>query len=62
MIGCKYLRNHKTLEPEPNPKFRGPVGRRIAARFLRGVGDASVDVFWNAIQASEGPQESNNLR
>ena len=62
IIESKHHRNHKTLEPEPNPKFRGPVGRRIAAPFLRGQEMHPVDVLWNEIQASDGSQESNNLR
>lgn len=28
VIESKHHRNHKPLEPEPNPRFRGQVGRR----------------------------------
>jgi hypothetical protein len=30
IIESKPHRNHKTLEPEPNPRFKGLVGRRIS--------------------------------
>ena len=63
IIESKHHRNHKTLEPEPNPKFRGPVGRRIAAPFLRGQEMHPVDVLWNQIwellQLSELSSESS---
>jgi len=49
IIESKHHRNHKTLEPDLNPKFRGPVGRRIAAPFLRGQEMHPVDFLWNEI-------------
>jgi len=52
IIESKHHRNHKTLEPDPNPKFRGPVGRRIAAPFLRGQEMHPVDVLWNEIASN----------
>jgi hypothetical protein len=49
IIESKHHRNHKTLEPEPNPKFRGLVGRRISWPMM-GIEDKhSVDVLWDRI-------------
>jgi len=61
IIESKHHRNHITLEPEPNPKFRGLVGRRIAVANIGGNDLHPVDVLWNQIHASDEPQESNNL-
>jgi hypothetical protein len=47
IIESKHHRNHSTLEPDPNPKFRGPVGRRISAPFLRAQEMHPLDVLWN---------------
>ena len=52
IIESKHHRNHITLEPEPNPKFRGLVGRRIAVANIGGNDMHPVDVLWNRI-ASE---------
>ena len=49
IIESKHHRNHKTLEPEPNPKFRGLVGRRIAAPFINGSDIHPVDALWDRI-------------
>ena len=49
IIESKHHRNHKTLEPEPNPKFRGLVGKRIAAPFIHGNDMHPVDELWNEI-------------
>jgi len=49
IIESKHHRNHKTLDPEPNPKFRGLVGRRISWPMM-GIEDKhSVDVLWDRI-------------
>ena len=54
MIESKHHRNHKTLEPEPNPKFRGKVGRRITLPLMPLDWQHSVDVLWDgAIAASK---------
>jgi len=50
IIESKHHRNHSTLEPEPNPKFRGIVGRRIAVANIGGNGMHPVDVLWDSIQ------------
>jgi len=50
IIESKHHRNHITLEPEPNPKFRGLVGRRIAAPFIHGNDMHPVDELWDSIQ------------
>ena len=49
IIESKHHRNHSTLEPEPNPKFRGLVGRRIIVANIDGNDMHPVDVFWNEI-------------
>jgi len=49
IIESKHHRNHSTLEPEPNPKFRGPVGRRIAVANIGGNDMHPVDMLWNEI-------------
>ena len=49
IIESKHHRNHKTLEPEPNPKFRGLVGKRIAVANIGGNDMHPVDVLWNWI-------------
>ncbi len=52
IIESKHHRNHKTLEPAPNPKFRGLVGRRIAAPFLNGSDIHPVDALWDRVVAA----------
>jgi len=49
IIESKHHRNHSTLEPEPNPKFRGLVGRRIAVANIGGNDMHPVDELWNRI-------------
>ena len=49
IIESKHHRNHITLEPEPNPKFRGLVGRRIAVANIGGNDMHPVDELWNRI-------------
>ena len=51
IIESKHHRNHSTLEPEPNPKFRGLVGRRIAVANIGGNNMHPVDVLWDEIFA-----------
>lgn len=57
IIESKHHRNHKTLEPEPNPKFRGLVGRRIAVVFLNGDDVHPVDDLWDRITSEPSNQE-----
>lgn len=49
IIESKHHRNHKTLEPEPNPKFRGLVGRRITMPLMPMEWRHPVDVLWDRI-------------
>jgi hypothetical protein len=49
IIESEHHRNHITLEPEPNPKFRGLVGKRIAVPLINGNDMHPVDVLWNKI-------------
>ena len=52
IIESKHHRNHKTLEPEPNPKFRGLVGRRITWPLMGTDAKHHVDVKWDLIVQS----------
>jgi hypothetical protein len=47
IIESKHHRNHKTLEQEPNPRFRGPVGRRISMPLQAKDWQHPVDELWN---------------
>jgi hypothetical protein len=49
IIESQRHRNHKTLEPEPNPKFRGPVGRRITMPLQTKDWQHPVDELWDEI-------------
>jgi hypothetical protein len=49
IIESKHHRNHKTLEPETNPKFRGLVGRRISMPLQVNDWQHPVDVLWERI-------------
>jgi hypothetical protein len=50
IIESKHHRNHKTLEPEPNPKFRGLVGRRITMPLQPKDWQHPVDALWEQIR------------
>jgi hypothetical protein len=47
IIESKHHRNHKSLEPEPDPKFRGLVGRRITMPLMPLDWRHEVDVLWD---------------
>ena len=49
IIESNHHRNHKTLGPEPNPKFRGLVGRRITMPLMPKDWRHEVDVLWDQI-------------
>ena len=49
IIESVHHRNHKTLEPEPNPKSRGPVGRRIRMPLQPADWLHPVDVLWDLV-------------
>ena len=49
IIESKHHRNHKTIEPEPNPKFRGLVGKRITMPLARQDWRHEVDMLWDRI-------------
>jgi hypothetical protein len=53
IIEFKHHRNHKTLEPEPNPKFRGLVGRRISWPMMGLEDKHSVVVLWDRMARYE---------
>ncbi len=60
IIESKHHRNHSTLEPEPNPKFRGLVGRRIAVAIIGGNDMQPVDALWNRI--ANDPRAQNRYK
>jgi hypothetical protein len=49
IIESNHHRNHKTLEPEPNPKSRGSVGRRISMPLQALDWQHPVDVLWDSL-------------
>ena len=49
MIKSKHHRNHKTLEPEPNPKFRGLVGKRITMPLMPNSWRHPLDLRWDSM-------------
>jgi hypothetical protein len=55
IIESKHHRNHKTLEPEPNPKFRGPVGQRISMPMQAKDWQHPVDELWDRMAQKFNP-------
>ena len=53
IIESKHHRNHKTLEPEPNPRFRGLVGRRISMPLQAKDWQHPVDELWDRMARYE---------
>jgi len=53
IIESKHHRNHKTLEPEPNPRFKGLVGRRISMPLQALDWQHPVDELWNQIDPTK---------
>ena len=53
IIESKHHRNHKTLEPEPSPEFRGPVGQRISMPLHSKNWQHPVDVLWDRLVRAE---------
>jgi hypothetical protein len=51
VIESKHNRNHKTLNQEPNPMFRGQVGKRIAMPFSPIDWKHPVDELWESVLA-----------
>ena len=49
IIESEHHRNHKTLEPEPNPRFRGLVGNRITMPLMPSAWQHPVDELWDRI-------------
>ena len=52
MIESKNHRNHKTLEPETNPMFRGKVGKRITMPLMPKEWQHPVDELWDQLTMS----------
>jgi hypothetical protein len=49
IIESKHHRNHKTLETEPHPKFRGQVGQRISMPMQARCWQHPVDELWDRL-------------
>ncbi len=49
IIESNHHRNHKTLEPESNPKFRGLVGRRITWPMMALDQVHEMDLLWDGL-------------
>jgi len=60
IIESKNHRNHKTLEPETNPKFRGPVGRRISMPLQPKEWQHPVDVLWDQVAVRYNGRRNGN--
>ena len=59
IIDSPHHRNHTTLEPDPNPQFRGLVGRRLhmPGQGLENI--SAVDLKWDRIVKQLGKREKN---
>jgi hypothetical protein len=49
IVESPHHRNHTTLEPDPNPQFRGLVGRRLHYPMQDLSKIAPVDLKWDRI-------------
>ncbi len=49
IIDSPHHRNHTTLEPDPNPQFRGSVGRRLHMPTQGLENISAVDLKWDGI-------------
>lgn len=49
VLTSPYHRNHTTLKPEPNPKFRGKVGKRITMPLTGLDWQHKVDQIWDEL-------------
>jgi hypothetical protein len=61
IIESKHHRNHMTLEPEPNPKFRGLVGQRISMPMQAKDWQHPVDALWDLIVKKMGEGRSQRI-
>lgn len=50
IIESKHHRNPKNLEPEPNPRFRGLVGKRTSMPLRSIDWQHPVDVLWEEVK------------
>ena len=59
IIDSPHHRNHTTLEPDPNPQFRGLVGRRLhmPGQGLENI--SAVDLKWDRIVKQLKKREKN---
>jgi len=60
IIDTPHHRNHTTLEPDPNPQFRGLVGRRLhmPGQGLENI--SAVDLKWDRIAKQLKKRERTN--
>jgi hypothetical protein len=49
IVDSPHHRNHTTLEPDPNPQFRGLVGRRLHMPMQDLNKISAVDLKWDRI-------------
>ena len=49
IVDSPHHRNHNTLEPDPNPQFRGLVGRRLHMPMQDLDKISAVDLKWDRI-------------
>ena len=49
IVDSPHHRNHTTLEPDPNPQFRGLVGRRLHMPMQELNKISAVDLKWDRI-------------
>ena len=49
IVDTPHHRNHTTLEPDPNPQFRGLVGRRLHMPMQGLENISAVDLKWDRI-------------
>lgn len=58
IIESEHHRNHKTLEPETNPKFRGLVGKRITMPLMPNGWQHPVDKLWDGLLSNSLDHET----
>ena len=62
IIESKHHRNHKTLEPETNPMFRGKVGKRITMPLMPKEWQHPVDELWDRMVRMQKEMGDPNIK
>ena len=60
IVDSPHHRNHTTLEPDPNPQFRGLVGRRLHMPMQDLNKISAVDLKWDRIVKQLKKRERTN--